>query len=96
MSVYPNHSLVVADYINILGLPMIEVEPLYPDQMITSHLFAPLPRRAAVPGLVLQSVRFGAFRVHFEGNEFIIYIAQVSLFCAYIWHSKLTNVVSIS
>jgi transitional endoplasmic reticulum ATPase len=75
--VYPNHSLVVADNVNILGLPLVAIDPLFPDQRVTSHLFASLPRRAAVPGLVLESVRFGAFRVRFEMYEFLVYVAKV-------------------
>jgi hypothetical protein len=63
--------------VNILGFPLASITPLFPNQMITSHLFGALPRRSAVPGFVVEVVRFGAFHVGFDGHDFIVYVAQV-------------------
>jgi transitional endoplasmic reticulum ATPase len=56
---------------------MVEVEPMFPEQMITSNFFYALARREAIPGVVLQQIKFGAFRVQFEAHSFIIYIVTV-------------------
>jgi hypothetical protein len=57
---------------------MVDIEPMYADQMITTSVFVPLARRAAIPGVVLEMVKFGAFRVQYEAHSFIVYIAQVA------------------
>jgi hypothetical protein len=58
---------------------MVDAEPIYPDQMITSHWFISLPRKEATPGIVFESVRFGAFAVKYEQYDFIVYVATVCI-----------------
>lgn len=63
---YPNHSLVVTqDYrLNILSFPGVHAQPISPPELITNTVFASLPKRVSpVPGILLDSVEYGAFKV---------------------------------
>ncbi|THH15203.1 hypothetical protein EW146_g5223, partial [Bondarzewia mesenterica] len=78
---YPGHSLVMsADYrLDLLGFPGAYIQPLSPAEVITNKVFLPLPKRTGpVPGLLLDSVEFGAFKVAWKHYDFTLYIARKS------------------
>ncbi|KAI0307137.1 P-loop containing nucleoside triphosphate hydrolase protein [Multifurca ochricompacta] len=76
---YPNHSLVVTqDYrLNILSFPDVHAQPISPSELVTNTFFASLPKSAGpVPGVVIDSVEYGAFKAFWLGTEFILYIVR--------------------
>ncbi|KAI0304056.1 P-loop containing nucleoside triphosphate hydrolase protein [Russula brevipes] len=76
---YPNHSLVVTgDYrLNILSFPGVQAQPISPPELITNTFFASLPKSASpIPGILLESVEYGAFKAFWQGKQFILYIAR--------------------
>jgi transitional endoplasmic reticulum ATPase len=63
---YPHHSVVLTtDYqMNLMAYPGVLVEPLKDVPLITSTFFLNLPRNSSPkPGLLLDNVEFGAFKV---------------------------------
>lgn len=65
---YPGHSVIsTTPYVsNVLALPSAIIQPINPDEMVVSAFFAPLARRSSVPGILVDYVRFGSFRVAWE------------------------------
>lgn len=75
--IYSGYSLVVTqDYrLNILAFPKVYAQPISPSDLVTNTIFASLPKNTGpVPGIVFDSVEYGAFKVVWQGKEFILYI----------------------
>ncbi|KAI0650237.1 P-loop containing nucleoside triphosphate hydrolase protein [Trametes meyenii] len=76
---YPEHSIVGAydGNINILGFPGSVVQPLSPPDLITTVYFVPLARRLSqVPGVLVDNISFGAFRLVWDKYDFLLYIVK--------------------
>lgn len=53
--------------VNIFGFPGAIVQPLAPSDLITTVYFVPLARRLSqVPGVLVDSISFGSFRVAWD------------------------------
>ncbi|KAI0921649.1 hypothetical protein AcW1_004439 [Taiwanofungus camphoratus] len=77
--VYPNHSLVgFSDYtVNLLGFPAAFIQPISPSELITSVVFVPFARRLGkVPGVLVDQISFGSFRVAWDKYDFTLYIVK--------------------
>ncbi|KAI0034082.1 P-loop containing nucleoside triphosphate hydrolase protein [Vararia minispora EC-137] len=61
--------MITSDYrLNVFQLPGIVIEPLHAPDLVLSTAFVPLPRsRFEVPGILIQSVDFGGFKVSWQG-----------------------------
>lgn len=69
---YPKHSLVMTPYGGALGYPGVSIQPLEKTPLITNSFFVPLSERlAGVPGILMEEVLFGAFKVTWNELEFI-------------------------
>ncbi|KAI0751550.1 P-loop containing nucleoside triphosphate hydrolase protein [Daedaleopsis nitida] len=74
--VYPNHSIVLTEH-NILGFPGALVQPLSLPDVITNVVFVPLARRIShIPGVLVDRISFGAFRVGWDKFDFLLYVAK--------------------
>ena len=66
---YPDHSIVAAydGNINILGFPGAFAQPLSPADIISTVHFVPLARRLSrIPGVLVDSISFGAFNLAWD------------------------------
>lgn len=64
---YPKHSLVMSQQLGVLNYPGLAVEPLEKTPLTTNLYFAPLSKRlAGIPGLLVDQVEFGAFRIRWN------------------------------
>ncbi|KAI9001372.1 P-loop containing nucleoside triphosphate hydrolase protein [Trametes punicea] len=86
---YPDHSI-VATYngnTNILGFPHAVVQPLSPPDLITTVYFVPLARRLSkIPGVLVDRITFGAFRLAWDKYDFLLYIVQYPLSLSIMTH----------
>ncbi|KAI0327751.1 P-loop containing nucleoside triphosphate hydrolase protein [Cubamyces sp. BRFM 1775] len=76
---YPDHSIVAAydGNINILGFPGAFAQPLSPSDIISTIHFVPLARRLSrVPGVLVDSISFGAFRLAWDKYDFLLYVIR--------------------
>ncbi|KAI0722230.1 P-loop containing nucleoside triphosphate hydrolase protein [Cerioporus squamosus] len=76
---YPNHSIVLAydSTVNIFGFPGAIIQPLSPPDLISSVYFIPLARRLSqVPGILVDSILFGSFRVAWDKYDFLLYVVK--------------------
>ncbi|TDL29533.1 P-loop containing nucleoside triphosphate hydrolase protein [Rickenella mellea] len=76
---YPNHSLVIsADWqLNLLRFPGAYAEPVNPSELVTEAIFVPLPRHTStLPGILVESVAYGAFKFSWEKYQYLVYIAK--------------------
>ncbi|CAA7260036.1 unnamed protein product [Cyclocybe aegerita] len=75
---YPNHSLVMTqDYgINLLGFPAAQLTPLEKTPLITNLFFIPLSRSVGIPGILVDNVEFGAFKLVWQQYEYVVYTVQ--------------------
>ncbi|KAJ3518065.1 hypothetical protein NLJ89_g106 [Agrocybe chaxingu] len=75
---YPDHSLVMTqDYgINLLGFPAAQLTPLEKTPLITNLFFIPLSRSVGIPGVLVDNVEFGAFKLVWQQYEYIVYTVQ--------------------
>ncbi|KAI0068685.1 P-loop containing nucleoside triphosphate hydrolase protein [Artomyces pyxidatus] len=76
---YPNHSIVLTrDFrLNILQFPAVTVKPLSPSDLVTNVGFIPLTRGAGPrPGVLVDSVEYGAFELTWQDHSFLLYIAK--------------------
>ncbi|KIJ20334.1 hypothetical protein PAXINDRAFT_166412 [Paxillus involutus ATCC 200175] len=78
---YPGHSLVISDdfRLNLLSFPGARVEPLSTSEVVTSTVFASIPRRVGgnVPGTLVDSIIFGTFKATWMNQEFLVHVAKV-------------------
>ncbi|KAF8914171.1 P-loop containing nucleoside triphosphate hydrolase protein [Gymnopilus junonius] len=73
---YPNHSLVLTQGrgMSILGFPGASVTPVETSTLVTNLVFIPLARSlGTVPGVLVDSVQYGAFKVTWKQFEYLIY-----------------------
>ncbi|KAH7887583.1 P-loop containing nucleoside triphosphate hydrolase protein [Phlebopus sp. FC_14] len=77
---YPGHSLVISDdtRINPLALPGVQVETIS-SNVVTNTRFASIPRRVGgdVPGALVESIIFGAFKLTWKTHDFIVHVMKV-------------------
>lgn len=76
--IYPKCSIVPFTWgIDVLGFPKASAEPISPPDMITNAMFFPLARRMGEnAGVLVNSVRFGAFKVTWGNWTYIYYTMQ--------------------
>ncbi|KIM46377.1 hypothetical protein M413DRAFT_441472 [Hebeloma cylindrosporum] len=77
--IYPNHSLVLTQSwgMDILGFPGASVTPLEKTPLITNLVFIPLARSlGSVPGVLVDQVQFGAFKIIWQQYEYLAYLIQ--------------------
>ncbi|RPD66739.1 P-loop containing nucleoside triphosphate hydrolase protein [Lentinus tigrinus ALCF2SS1-7] len=76
---YPDHSIVLSfDYtVNIFGYPGALIQPLSPPDLISAVYFVPLARRLSqIPGVLVDSISFGSFRVAWDKYDFLLYVVK--------------------
>ncbi|KAI0723095.1 P-loop containing nucleoside triphosphate hydrolase protein [Earliella scabrosa] len=74
---YPNHSVTLAGNVDIFEFPGAMVQPLSPPDLITNVYFIPLARRLSqIPGVLLDSIQFGSFRVAWDKYDFLLYVVE--------------------
>ncbi|KAF8165526.1 P-loop containing nucleoside triphosphate hydrolase protein [Crassisporium funariophilum] len=76
---HPNHSLVMTQGygIDILGFPAAQVTPLEKTPLITNLIFIPIARSlGTVPGILVDQIQYGVFKVTWQQFEFLIYLVQ--------------------
>ncbi|KAF8897713.1 P-loop containing nucleoside triphosphate hydrolase protein [Infundibulicybe gibba] len=76
---YPKHSLVVttARGVDILSFPDVSATPLPNVPLITDVVFIPLARSiGSLPGVLVDQVQLGGFRLDWKTYSFIFYTAQ--------------------
>jgi hypothetical protein len=67
--------------VGILGFPDLLAEPISADEVITETFFIPLAKRSApIPGIVLDQVLFGAFRLAWDVSAASVSLLAVSNF----------------
>ncbi|KAF9534719.1 P-loop containing nucleoside triphosphate hydrolase protein [Crepidotus variabilis] len=73
MALYPKHSLVLSSQYGLdpFSFPAARVTPLEKTPLITSVFFNPLARSTGIPGVLLDQVTFGSFKVTWKEYEFI-------------------------
>lgn len=48
---------------SLLSFPASVVQPLSPKELVTNATFIPLARKGPIPGVIMDSVWYGAFRM---------------------------------
>ena len=63
-----------ADYgLNLTSFPGASILPLSPSELVTNVLFVPIARRlGSVPGVLLDDVVFGGFKVAWNVSSFFL------------------------
>ena len=66
--VYPKASIVPFTWgIDLFGFPKAYLQPISPPELVTNAVYIPLARRMGeTAGVLVNSVRFGAFNVAWE------------------------------
>ncbi|PPQ77701.1 hypothetical protein CVT25_011136 [Psilocybe cyanescens] len=78
-ALYPGHSLILTQgySMNILGFPAANVKPIEKTQLVTNLVYVPIARSlGTVPGILVDQIEFGAFKVTWKQYEYIIYSLQ--------------------
>ncbi|PPR04060.1 hypothetical protein CVT24_010635 [Panaeolus cyanescens] len=72
---YPNHSLVMTPGygMNLFGTPGVTAQPIEKTPLITNLLFIPLARSSGIPGILVDQIQYGAFKVTWSSYEYIVY-----------------------
>ncbi|KAJ2931671.1 hypothetical protein H1R20_g5400, partial [Candolleomyces eurysporus] len=71
---HPKHSLVMTSRASILNLPGVAAQPLENEHLITNSFFIPLSRRlSGVPGILVDQIEYGAFKIQWNGYDFLLY-----------------------
>ncbi|KAF9481812.1 P-loop containing nucleoside triphosphate hydrolase protein [Pholiota conissans] len=75
---HPNHSLIMTNGygMNILGFPAASVTPMANTPLITNLFFVPLSRSMGIPGLLVDQVEYGSFKLNWNQFDFIVYAIQ--------------------
>ncbi|KAF5387729.1 hypothetical protein D9615_000556 [Tricholomella constricta] len=76
---YPNHSVVLTtDYkLNILNHPGVLATPVEKTPLVTNTIFLPIARgMGAIPGLLVELVEFGAFKISWDKYEYLLFVVQ--------------------
>ncbi|KAI0787146.1 P-loop containing nucleoside triphosphate hydrolase protein [Irpex lacteus] len=89
---YPKHSVTQFAYVNLLGFPGAFVQPISPPDIITSVNFLPVARggQGQGSGVLVDDVKFGAFRVAWDKYDFILYVVKVEPLYSVIRPTSLT------
>ncbi|TCD70438.1 hypothetical protein EIP91_003519 [Steccherinum ochraceum] len=75
--IYPNHTITPFQNVNLLGFPHALVEPASPPDVISSLMFFPLARRLGdMTGILVDSVRFGLFKIAWDKYDYLLYVAR--------------------
>ncbi|KAH9948337.1 P-loop containing nucleoside triphosphate hydrolase protein [Amylocystis lapponica] len=66
------------DYnIDILAFPGAAKEPLAPSELLSTLAFIPYPRKSgSIPGVLVDDIKFGSFRLTWNNHNFILYIVE--------------------
>ncbi|TFK55460.1 P-loop containing nucleoside triphosphate hydrolase protein [Heliocybe sulcata] len=73
---YPNHTIVMSSD-DLLRFPDALVQPIVPSDIIKNTVFLSLARRSTMgPGVLLNSVLFGSFKVAWSNYEFTLYVTK--------------------
>lgn len=77
---YPKHTIVMTQDFrgSLLSFPASVVQPLSPKELVTNATFIPLARKGPIPGVIMDSVWYGAFRMAWREYDFILYILKWS------------------
>ncbi|KAL1937719.1 hypothetical protein VTO73DRAFT_12872 [Trametes versicolor] len=76
---YPDYCIVGAydGNINILGFPGAMAQPISAPDLITTVFFVPLARHLSpVPGVLVDQISYGAFRLAWDQYDFLLYIVK--------------------
>ncbi|KAF8076577.1 P-loop containing nucleoside triphosphate hydrolase protein [Lyophyllum atratum] len=76
---YPHRSIVVTtdSALDILSTPGVLAVPMEKSPLVTDTFFVPLGRSlGAVPGFLVESVHFGAFKVSWDKYEYLLFVVQ--------------------
>ncbi|KAI0700787.1 P-loop containing nucleoside triphosphate hydrolase protein [Cytidiella melzeri] len=75
---YPKHTVTLFGYANVLGFPDAYVQPISPPDIISSVNFFPMGRtgQGQGTGVLVDDVKFGAFRVAWDKYDFILYVVK--------------------
>ncbi|ESK94426.1 atp-dependent zn protease [Moniliophthora roreri MCA 2997] len=75
---YPDHSLVAFNdfRLNLLDFPAAQVTPLENTPLVTNLYFISLGNTASIPGMLLDGVLVGSFKVVWQTFEFILYTVE--------------------
>jgi len=68
---------------SILGFPGASVTPIEKTPLITNLVFIPLSRSAGLPGVLIDDVQYGGFKVSWKVSE-------------YLYHRISTNMIPFS
>ncbi|KAJ3552370.1 hypothetical protein NM688_g4183 [Phlebia brevispora] len=75
--VYPDHSVVGFQYIDVIAFCGEAAKPIAPPEMISALTFQPTAREEGrTVGVLVDTVRYGAFSVTWQGNNFILYAVR--------------------
>ncbi|KAH6914827.1 ATP-dependent Zn protease [Coprinopsis sp. MPI-PUGE-AT-0042] len=74
---YPKYSLVLTKDLSFLNLPGVTHEPLKDMPLTTNVLYASLPKKAGIPGLLFDRIEMGGFQLAWNGNDYIVYVITV-------------------
>ena len=69
---------------SIMGFPGATFTPIEKSPLVTNLVFIPLARNlGSVPGVLVDSIQFGAFNVSWQSYEYIMYVLSVSIIRAF-------------
>lgn len=79
---YPDLSLILCEdwQFQLFSFPEARISPLSGEKDITRWVYVPKQRRADGPGDLGRDVKFGAFRVTWKGEDYIVYLVRVIRF----------------
>lgn len=53
---------------NVLNFPGVVSVPLEKTPLVTNTIFAALPQRSAIPGVLIDNVEYGSFRLTWDAS----------------------------
>lgn len=74
---YPKHSLAMSQNLALFNLPGVAVQPLKDMPLTTNLMYAALPKKAGIPGLLFDQIELGGFNVSWNGNDYIVYVITI-------------------
>jgi hypothetical protein len=90
---YPKHSLVVTEdsLLDVLRFPGTQATPLEKSPLVTNLFFVPVARKLGIPGVLIDSVQFGIFKINWQVWMFgrpqsrtnIIFLLATWIHCSY-------------
>ncbi|KAF9569095.1 P-loop containing nucleoside triphosphate hydrolase protein [Agrocybe pediades] len=59
---------------SILNLPGASITPLEKNPLVTNLFFVPLARASGVPGVLVDQIEYGAFKISWKQFDYIVYV----------------------